>query len=292
MKVLVTGAGGQLGLAITQAFPDRAVAACRRADLDVRDHNAILATIGRELPNVLINCAAFNDVDGAEDDPLPALETNAFAVRSLARAAAGVEAALVHYGSDFVFDGRADRPYTEDDRPNPQSAYAASKLLGDWFAAEAPRHYVLRVESLFGGARAKSSIDRIVDALMDGREARVFVDRTVTPSYVVDVAAATRSLIEQRSPCGLYHCVNSGVTTWHDVAVEAARQLRVKPRLLPVRFADVVMRAVRPQYCALSNAKLASVGVTLPDWKDALGRYLEQRRPTGLKKAQGSRLKA
>ena len=202
---------------------------------------------------------------------------NAFGVRVLARAAADCDAALVHYSSDFVFDGRASRPYTEDDAPNPASVYASSKLLGDWFALEAPRGYVLRVASLYGGAPAKSSVDRIVDAIIDGREARVFSDRTASPSYVFDVAAATRAVVEHGAP-GLYHCVGTGQCTWHELAVEAARILgrETSARLTPVRADDVPLRAVRPKYSALSNAKLTAVA-PMPTWRDALGRYLETR---------------
>ena len=157
----------------------------------------------------------------------------------------------MHYGTDFVFDGLADRPYTEEDEPAPQSVYACSKLLGEWFAADCPRHYVLRVESLFGGSQRRSSVDRIVDAIRNGQPARVFVDRTVTPSYVRDVAAATWRLLETGAAPGVYHCVNSGVTTWFELAKEIGRLLGVEPDLVPVKVADVPMRARRPQYAAL-----------------------------------------
>jgi len=195
-------------------------------------------------------------------------------VRALARGAAGAAAVLVHYGSDFIFDGLADRPYTEDDEPAPQSAYACSKLLGEWFATDCPRHYVLRVESLFGGLQRRSTVDRIVDAIRKGDPARVFVDRTVTPSYVRDVADATWKLMDAAAPCGVYHCVNTGVTTWFELAQEIARQLGVQPDLVPVKVADVQLKARRPQYAALSNDKLARAGIKMPAWQDALRRYL------------------
>ena len=219
-------------------------------------------------------------MDAAEDHPVDALNGNAFAVRSLARAAATHGATLVHYSTDFVFDGTASAPYTEDDQPNPRSVYAASKLLGEWFAADAPRAYVLRVESLFGpapeGRPAKGSVAAILKTIVAGGEARVFEDRTVSPTYVVDAARATRLLVEANAAAGRYHCVNSGRCTWLEFAHELARQLGADARLMPVRVADVPLRAKRPQYCALSNEKLASLGIVMPTWQDALARYLQK----------------
>ena len=276
MKILVTGAAGQLGSTIAAAFRDRAeIVPVTRQILDITDPPAVESFVAREHPDVVINCAAYNDVDAAEDRAVDAIRANALAVRALARAAAAAGAALVHYGSDFVFDGRTERaPYSEDDDPAPQSVYAASKLLGDWFAADAPKHYVLRVESLFGGTQRRSSVDRIAEAISKGQPARVFVDRTVSPSYVQDVAGATWTLLTTNAPAGLYHCVNSGVTTWFELAREIGRIRGVEPDLVAVNVADVKMKARRPQYAALSNAKLAAAGVTMPTWQDALRRYL------------------
>ena len=151
MRIAVVGARGQLGAAVVhECRPAHDVVALTRADLDVTDDGAVEEAIDRIRPEAIINCAADNRVDAAEDHPLDALNVNSFAVRALARAAGRHGAALVHYSSDFVFDGAADTPYLEEDRPNPLSVYAASKLLGEWFAVDAPRAYVLRVESLFG----------------------------------------------------------------------------------------------------------------------------------------------
>jgi dTDP-4-dehydrorhamnose reductase len=274
-RIVVTGAAGQLGSAIVRTLDAVAdVVPLTRQDLDLADAAAIEARIAGARPDVVINCAAFNDVDGAEDRAVEALRINADVVRALARACREAGAVLVHYGTDFVFDGGAAQPYTEEDEPSPKSVYGCSKLLGEWFAADAPRHYVLRVESLFGGARRRSSVDRIVDAIAAGEPARVFVDRTVSPSYVRDVADATRRLLDTTAPYGLYHCVNSGHTTWHALAQEIARVLGREPSLVPVRVADVPMRARRPQYAALSNDKLRRAGIDMPTWQDALSRYV------------------
>jgi len=275
MKLLITGAAGQLGSTfVDRGAPHHEVVGLARAQLDLTDAPAVLAHVQAVRPDVIVNCGAYNDVDGAESEPVTALAVNAIAVRTLARASAEVGATLVHFSTDFVFDGTGSKPYTEDDAPNPRSAYACSKLLGEWFARDAPRHYVLRVESLFGGATRRSSVDTIVDSLRSGREARVFVDRTVSPSYVDDVVAATLALVERRVPSGLFHCVNSGSVTWFGLAEFVAGLLGVEPRLVPVRVADTPLPAARPQYCALSNRRLADLGIGMPSWQDALTRHV------------------
>jgi dTDP-4-dehydrorhamnose reductase len=282
MKALVIGAAGQLGAATVERLksaretpPSFDVIALTRKDVDLADGRALRDAVLGAKPDVILNCAAYNNVDGAEDDPKPALDVNAFAPRVLAEAAEEIGATFVHYSTDFVFDGTASQPYTETDPARPQSVYASSKLLGEWFAAQASRHYVLRVESLFGGTYVRSSIDKIIATIIGGEDTRVFVDRVVTPSYVQDVITATLGLIGAGAPYGLYHCVNSGETTWFDLAREIARLLDRTPSLVPVKVADVPMRAKRPQYCALSNRKLADAGIAMPPWQDALRRYLE-----------------
>jgi dTDP-4-dehydrorhamnose reductase len=279
MRIAVVGARGQLGAAVVhECAPAHEVIAFGRAELDVADDAAVAAAMARTKPDVIVNAAAYTNVDAAEDHPVDALNGNAFGVRALARAAQVHGGTLVHYSTDFVFDGKASAPYTEADRPGPQSVYAASKLLGEWFATDAPRAYVLRVESLFGCAPgagpAKGSVAGILKTLLAGGSPKVFVDRTISPTYVLDAARATRQLLESDVPAGLYHCVNSGHCTWLEFSEELARQLGVEPRFVAVRLADVPLRAARPQYCALSNEKLRSVGIEMPAWQDALGRFV------------------
>jgi dTDP-4-dehydrorhamnose reductase len=192
-----------------------------------------------------------------------------------ARAAAAVDATLVHFSTDFVFDGEATRPYTETDQPNPKGTYAASKLLGEWLALGATRAYVLRVESLFGGPKAKSSVDLLLGAIRAGTEARAFVDRVVSPSYAEDVVTATAALLERRAPAGLYHCVNSGHATWLALARVLAELVgRPGAPITPIEMKALRLKAPRPLFAALSNAKLERAGVPMPAWQDALRRYV------------------
>lgn len=274
-RVLITGAGGQLGQAMAAGWPDADVVPVTRHDLDVTSRRDVDAMVAGVRPTIVINCAAYTNVDGAEDEPETAFAVNAWAPGLIAKAATAAGAVFVHFSTDFVFDGEHTEPYTEEDRPNPRSAYAASKLLGEWLAAEHGRSYVLRVESLFGGPRASSSVDRMLAALRSGAPVRAFVDRSVSPSYVQDVVRSTVALIAHDAPFGVYHCVNSGWTDWSTLAREVAKLAGITGATIEdVRLADAGLRASRPRFAALSNAKLARAGVVLPTWQDALARYI------------------
>ena len=280
MRVLITGARGLLGAAIAREFdPAAEVHAFTHEQLDVSSEPAVSAAVSTVRPDLIINCAAYNDVDRAEREPDRALEVNAFGVLALSRAATAAGAAFVHYSTDFVFDGEAACPYSEDDRPNPRGVYASSKLVGDWFAMEAPRGYALRVESLFGdpgpGGARRGSLGTIVDRIRAGGEVPVFVDRTVSPSYTADVAKATRALIAANAASGLYHCVNTGAARWDQIAAHAAELLGVPLRIKPLTLETAGLVAPRPRYCAMSNAKLAALGIVMPTWQEALARFLQ-----------------
>ncbi len=276
MTILVLGASGQLG----QAMVRRLSAAHRveprtHAELDIARWPDVESQVVGCRPAAIVNCAAYNDVNQAEDDPIGALDANAWGPRHLARAATAANVTLVHFSTDFVFDGETTAPYAETDAPSPCGRYGISKLLGEWFAAEAPGAYVLRVESLFGGPRAKSSVDMLLNAILRGEPARPFSDRVVSPSYVEDVAGATARLLELRPAPGLYHCVNSGLATWLELTQELARLAnRPDAPIAPIRMAEARLRPPRPRFAALSNAKLTAAGIPMPAWQDALARYV------------------
>lgn len=279
MKLLVLGAGGQLGQAMVQQLSTTHVVEGRtHRELNISKWDAVRDAVHASRPDAIINCAAYNNVNEAEARPVPALDANAWGPKYLARAAGDVHATLIHFSTDFVFDGETSTPYTEADNPRPQGQYAISKLLGEWFATDAPRAYVLRVESLFGGVRAKSSVDLLLNAIERGEPARPFPDRVVSPSYVQDVVAATGAILERRPPTGLYHCVNTGVTNWLELTRELARLIdRPDARIEGQLLASANLKPPRPRFAALSNAKLAAAGISMPTWQDALRRYVTSR---------------
>ena len=276
MRVLIVGAAGQLGQAmVARLGSEHGVTAWTRQDIELTRHQDVREAIGELAPDAIVNCASFNQVDAAEDDQATALDVNAMVVGTVARAAASLGAVLIHYSTDFVFAGTASVPYSETDSPEPRSAYAQSKLVGEWLAADAPKHYVLRVESLFGGPHRRSSVDRIVELVRSGQPAPVFADRVVSPSFVADVADASAFILRTQPQPGVYHCVNSGHATWFEVGQEIVKRLGVSETALrPISVNDVKLRAQRPQFAALDNAKLARAGYAMPSWQAALSRYL------------------
>lgn len=279
MRLFVTGARGLLGSAIVREFSgDAEIHPFDRVSLDITNEAAVLEAVAQVRPDAIVNCAAYNDVDGAELDAVTALNVNAFAVLALSRAARDTGAVLLHYSTDFVFDGESDRPYVETDAPRPRGVYAASKLLGEWFALETPGAYVLRVESLFGepsgpGTR-RGSLAMIVDRIRAGEEVPLFVDRTVSPTYTADIVSATRALLERRPQPGLYHCVNDGAATWVDIAQLVADRIGCELKVKPITLESAKLRAPRPRYSVLSPAKLTATGIVMPPLRDALLRYL------------------
>ncbi len=275
LRILVTGAGGQLGQVLLTELRrgGHELVAVTRAALDLTRREQVLERIGKLRPQAVVNASAFG-VEASEEDPQAALAVNAFAVRTLAEACRGANATFVHFSSDFVFDGTTRSPYHETDRPNPGSVYGATKLLGEWYAGGAPRHFVLRVASLFGTPDGRSTIDGMCADIRAGRTVRAFYDRTVSPAFVDDVAAATRRLLEGKGASGVYHCVNAGFTTWHELALELARQTGSRSTVVPVTADGLASKVFRPKFAALSNEKLANLGIELPAWQSALGRSL------------------
>ena len=259
MKVLVTGAAGQLGREMVRVAGTAVVAGLTRADLDVTDRDAAHTVVAGLRPDVVVNCAAWTDVDGCELDPERAQTVNADAVGFLAEACDEVGAHLVHVSTDYVFNGEASTPYGEDHPTDPVNAYGASKLAGEVAAgagATVVRSTWLQPADLPG------MVGRVIDSLEAGVPIRVMDDRRACPTFVADLAPVILRLGAERVT-GVVHATNAGVTSWHGFAREVARASGNDPELLvPVSETDldVSRPACRPTYSALDNTVLRGLG--------------------------------
>lgn len=274
MRVLITGARGQLGRALQDLARGRGWPLCAYdlPELDVTDAGAVQEAVRKAQPEVIFNAAAYTAVDRAEEEPELALAVNAQAVGTLAELANEMGALLVHISTDYVFDGRSHRPYREDDPPNPLSVYGCSKLEGEKAAARASQHLVVRTSWLFG--RGWNFVEAIRKQLLNGaRELWVVADQTGRPTYAEDLAAALVRLVEAGAR-GPFHVANSGATTWAGFAREIVAQLGLSVPIVEIATEDAARPAPRPRYSVLDTAKFDALCGPLPPWQEALARYL------------------
>jgi dTDP-4-dehydrorhamnose reductase len=283
MAVALIGAAGQLGTDIGKIIPD---AIClTHQEIELSSSESIKSALESANADVVINCAAYNLVDNAENDPIDAFEINALGPRRLAKYCAANDATLVHFSSDYVFGlgGMREQPYVESDSPGPQSVYAASKLQGEFFVRSlCPKHFVIRTCGLYGtaalaGAGKGNFIETMIRLGNERDELEIVDDQHCTPTATADLASATLELISTNS-FGLYHATNDGQTTWFDLANRVFQRLGISVTARRVSSADFGAKATRPSYSVLSTQKLQStIGRVMPHWEDALDRYLDGR---------------
>lgn len=279
MKALVAGAHGQLGRDLVAALGSEVAWAGGRAELDVTDWEAVSSVVGLLRPDVIFNGAAYNKVDGAESETGRALEVNALAPGLLARAAATAGALVVHFSTDYVFDGRSRAPYREDDCPAPLGAYGVSKLAGERLVlASAGEHLVVRTSSVFGrgGNRQKggSFIERILEQARAGLPLRVVSDQTFSPTYAPDLAEAAIALVRAGAR-GLVHVVNAGSCTWHEFATTGLALAGIDATVAAISTAELGLPARRPAYSVLDTGRYHGLGLAaLRPWPEALAASL------------------
>lgn len=274
MRVLVTGARGQLGRALVDLGRAHGFQlwAFDLPELDLTDAGALQEVVRKLAPEVIFNAAAYTAVDRAEEEPEAAFAVNSRAVGTLAELADEMGALLVHISTDYVFDGGLQRPYREDDPPNPLSVYGRSKLEGEGAAARASQHLVVRTSWLFG--RGWNFVEAIRKQLVGGaRELRVVADQTGRPTYAEDLAAALIRLVGAGAR-GLFHVANTGATTWAGFAREIVAQLGFSVPVVEITTEDAARPAPRPRYSVLDTGRFDTLCGPLPPWQDALARYL------------------
>jgi dTDP-4-dehydrorhamnose reductase len=284
LRCVLIGSTGQLGFDLARTFelPGELIR-LTRAELDLTDETATARVVAALQPTHVINAAAYNLVDRAEDEREAAFAVNARAVGALAAVCRTAGATLVHFSTDYVFGGDRTTPYDEDDPPRPLGAYAESKLAGERLAlAGCDRAFVIRVCGLFGvgrsqGAARTNFVETMLRLAREGRAIRVVQDQVLSPSATRDIAPKVWRVLTRGEP-GIYHITNAGQTSFFDFAREIFRQSGLAPDLRPVTAAEFGARARRPAYSVLGRRRLAALGEDdMRPWEEALADYLRER---------------
>ncbi|MFB4313049.1 dTDP-4-dehydrorhamnose reductase [Actinomadura sp. 21ATH] len=268
MTWLVTGAGGMLGTDLAARLPG--AAALGRSDLDLLDPDAVRAALREHRPSTVVNCAAWTAVDDAEADEDGALAVNGTAVETLAGACAEIGARLVQISTDYVFDGRGDRPYAEDAPANPVNAYGRTKLAGERAAAKAGA-YIVRTAWLYG-AHGPNFVRTMTRLAAERDTVSVVDDQLGQPTWTGDLADRIIALVESGAPAGIYHGTSAGQVTWYGLTREIFILLGLDPaRVRPVTSAEFPRPAPRPAYSVLGHDGWAAAGLPpMRGWREAL----------------------
>ena len=277
MKFLIVGCHGMLGSQLIAACsPLHDVLCVDQADMDITQPEACFEKIGDFRPDVIINAAAFTRVDDCESREKEAFLVNGHGAENLAKAAAAAGSLLVHYSTDYIFDGLKPEAYVEHDHPNPKSIYGKSKLLGETLIRQhCPNHLILRISWLFG-PNGPNFIRTIVDAARKGSSLQVVSDQKGSPTYTKDVAAQTLKMIT--AGCrSTYHVTNSGSCSWYELASKSVEWAGIKGiSIEPIPSSEYPRPAPRPANSILSNARMEQEGLPpMRPWQDAAREYIE-----------------
>jgi dTDP-4-dehydrorhamnose reductase len=284
VKYAVLGAAGQLGRDLCTLLPGE-VAPLTRDRADLARPGSLRSLLQEMHPDVVVNCAAYNLVDRAEDEPDAAFAVNAWGVRELAGACRDLDCLLVHFSTDYVFglDEQRTTPYAETDAPGPVSVYGLSKLVGEYLVRSlCPRHLVVRTCGLYGvwgsGGKGGNFVETMLRLAGEGKTPTVVADQVCTPSYTVDVAGATVALL-RRGAVGLYHVTNAGCCSWNEFAAAVFALSGVQTNPTPTTTKEFGRPARRPGYSVLGGAAIGALGFPpLRPWREALAAYLQERR--------------
>lgn len=292
MHIAIIGADGQLGTDVVSALSGheltRYVEPGRERDdavgLDVTDRAAVMAAIGRVRPQWVVNTAAMTNVDACESAVVAAVEVNAAGARNVAEACAAAGATLIHISTDYVFDGGKETAYTETDPPHPINVYGMTKLMGEWYVESAcASHYIVRSSGLYGrtpavGKGGANFVETMLRLAGERDRLTVVNDEVLTPTFAEDLARQLGAIMDKRPPFGVYHATNAGRCSWFEFAREIFRVAGVGVTVEPISSAAWKAPARRPANSVLENAALAAHGCNaMPEWRDALSRYLAGR---------------
>ena len=281
MKLAVIGANGQLGTDLLEVLSkEHDVVGLNHSDIEITEIDSVKNALSIIKPAIVLNTAAYHIVPEAEKFPAKAFQINGIGTMNLAKVCQDLDTRLVHYSTDYVFDGKKQKPYTEDDRPNPLSVYANTKLSGEYFALNyCDRSYVIRVSGIYGKVpcRAKGGnfITTMIKLANEKPEVRVVNDEILTPTPTYHIAKNTAALIG-KDAFGLYHMSCEGEVSWYEFAKVIWETLQLKTPLYPASVKDFPLVVKRPFYSVLENKNLNKLGINeMPEWKEALIQFLK-----------------
>ena len=272
MRILLTGADGQLGYELQRALTGEDVIPANQPDYELTDPQ-MADKIASTRPNLVIHTAGYTDVDGCERDPGTALTVNAQGTRRVAEGAAKANARLVYISTDYVFDGKKTEPYTEHDPVNPLNVYGRSKLIGEQEALKAcPSVLIVRTSWLYG-AYGENFVKTILKLAATRPEIRVVNDQRGSPTYARDLASVISELI-RRKTSGVVHAGGEGECSWHEFACAITQEAGSKCRVIPISTSESGRLAVRPSYSVLSTELLRHYGLSLTPWREGVRQFL------------------
>lgn len=282
---VVFGSGGQLGVELVRVFQERGyeMTGFSRSAVDVTSQEKVEEVLARLDPALVLNAAAYNQVDLAEREPLAAYSANALAVRNLAMACRQVDATLVHFSTDYVFDGRAGRPYTEADQTHPLGAYGVSKLAGELYAqAYLDSPIIIRTSGVFGPGGLYTARGNFLEVMLrlaqSGQPIKVVEDHIASPTYSPALAERTADLVEA-GQAGIFHAGGGQPISWYDYAALIFKTAGLSPELRPTNEREYRTEARRPQFSALANKRMTELGIPpMPPLADAIQDYLTKRK--------------
>jgi dTDP-4-dehydrorhamnose reductase len=286
IRVALIGADGQLGTDINNYFKKQGVEVVGLIglkDIDICNYVESRNTLKKIRPGIVINTAAFNEVDRCEDDAMPAFNVNVVGVRNLALICREIDVPLMHFSTDYVFDGKKNTPYTEDDCPAPLSMYGISKLAGEYVLRYIfDKYYIARLSGLYGrtGSVGKGStnfVEQVIKMAETRKEMKVVNDQVLTPTSTVDAAEKIFELM-QTEKYGIYHMTNTGSCSWYEFACEIAKLMKLDIKIIPVTTEQFGAKARRPHYSVLDNLHLREIGLAdMRCWKEALRDYIKEK---------------
>lgn len=284
MKIAIIGSNGQLGVDIVRAFKgtEHEVVPLTHNDIDVTDVSLSGKILKKIHPDTIINCAAYVRVDDAEEFPDTAFAVNALGARNIALISGELDTILVHISTDYVFDGRKNVPYTEEDIPNPLGVYGASKLAGEYFVRNiVVKHYIIRSSSLFGvaGASGKGGnfVETMIGKALSKEDIKVVDDMIMTPTYTRDAANMIKSILSKKLPFGIYHVSNIGQCSWYEFARSVFDITGIDASISPTTTVAIKSKATRPMFSPLASTRLKMYGLEMKSWKAALRDYLMEK---------------